>query len=431
METLAQYDPTLIEALSKALVALFAVISGTGTAIWALINFFNDRKVQLEERRSEERQRIEQEKFVERGKRAERVAGLMSDFGKAGDPEKRGWVAMALSMYPHETKRLLAMSLSKFDDETAATIRLALVSMGEPALPEVTRLNRIAHLACQGEGEECATIPDSLSEARVLLERTKLVIVQMLFYLSNDELIEHNFSELDLSGCNMKELKCSGISFRKCKLNSAVLKNASIRQANFRGTLLDKTNLLKTSARGADFTGAEGGVSAIKADLDGACFEHARLQGARFDGASMNSTTLTATNLSGGSLRGAHFHEATFTRARLGRVDATKLRAKRARFDGVKLVGACLNQSDISDSVFEGCEAMGVTATNACVKGARFLNSNLGGINFQGADLTGAEFRGCELGGADFRGAILTETIFSNSPQKNARFDSDSPDQDA
>lgn len=423
MDFLTQYDPKVIEAVTNLIATVFTVLSGVAAAVWAVLKYFDDRRKEREANSAAEKQRLEQQNEAEKGRRAERVATLISEFGKAGDPEVRGWTTLALSMYPKETTRLLTMSLSQFSDEAAAAVRLALVGIGAPALPELTKLNRIARVSLDNEDSEA---PDSFGdgvEFARLLKRTQSVIVRLLFYLENESIAGEDLSELDLSGCNLQGLKFEGIAFRKCNLNNASFKRATIKKSVFRGASLEKTNFLKTALNEADLTGATGGVFAVKSYADAACFDHAHIQNSQFDGASLRGASFVSTNLDDSSMRGAQLHESIITKARLSRIDATKIKAHGIKCSGSKLASANFNEGDISESTFERCGMMGMSAQKLTATNAKFLNCNLGGADFKQSKLAGTEFRGCILGGADFRGCDLSDVVFHKCKVGTAKFD--------
>jgi uncharacterized protein YjbI with pentapeptide repeats len=387
------------------------------------VQFLDERRKQRQAHVALEQERLEQQRLVEQGRRAERVATLISEFGKAGDPEARGWATLALSLYPNETTRLLTMSLGQCNEETAGAVRLALVGIGAPALPELIRLNRIARVFVDSEDVKPDETDTHRSEHLQLLQRTQSVIVQLLFHLPPGVVVEEDLSEIDLSGCNLQGLRCEGLRLRKCQLHGTLFKKASIRGAVFRGAFVEQAVFLKTELERADFTGAKGSVVAVKCCADGTLFDHADLRGSQFDGASLERCHFHGANLDDATLRGVQLHDSVFEHSHCNRIDATKVRARRMQWKMSDLVAAQLNEGDLSDSTFEQCKMMGISAKNVVAHSARFLNCNLGGIHFNGAKLNNAQFRGCILGGADFRGCELDQAVFHKCKIETAKFD--------
>lgn len=423
LDLLAQYDPKVLEVLATLATTVFAVLSGLVAAIWTILQFLDERRKQRQVHVALEQERLEQQRLVEQGRRAERVATLISEFGKAEDPEARGWTTLALSLYPNETTRLLTMALGQCNEETAGAVRLALVGIGAPALPELTRLNRIARVFVDSDDAESEIAGAERGEHLQLLQRTQSVIVQLLFHLPSAVVAAEDLSEIDLSGCNLQGLRCEGLRLRKCRLHGTLFKKASIREAVFRGALVEQAVFLKTVLERADFTGAKGSLIAIKCSADGACFDHADLRGSQFDGASLERCRMQGTTLDDATLRGVQLHDSVFEHSHCNRIDATKVRAKRVHWKMSSLVAARLDEADLSESTFEQCKMMGLSAKNADARSTRFLNCNLGGIHFGGAKLSGAQFRGCSLGGADFRGCELDQAVFHNCQIETAKFD--------
>ncbi len=426
MDILTQYDPKVIEALVKLAATVFAVFSGLATAIWAIVRFLDDKRKEREEKSLLEQKRLIQQQIDEQGRRSERVASLMSEFGATDDPQVRGWITLALSMYPHETVRLLSMSLSQFNDETATAVRLALVNIGAPALPELIKLNRIAWLSKDIEGKPSAEDqPELNNEQERLLKRTQIAIVQLLFYIDRESILAQDLSELDLSDCNFQGLKLEGISLRKCQLSGSNFKNTSIKKSNFRGALVDKAFFVKASLNEADFTGAKGSINAIKSYADDAKFHYATLQNSQFDGASLVRSDFLSANLDKSSICGAQLHHSVIDKTHFNRLNAQKIKAKSLKCTGSEFVSTNLDGSNISNSIFERCKMMGMSAKNLKATAVKFHNCNLGGIDFNGSNLTGSEFLGCILGGTDFRGCNLSGVTFHKCQLETALFDDD------
>lgn len=423
MEFLSKADSKVIEVAINLLTTIFTVISGLAAATWAILKFFDEKRKEREANEEAEKQRLVQQRIDEQGRRAERVAMLMTEFGKTTDPEVQAWLTLALSMYPNETARLLTMSLSRFDGSTAAAVSLALVSMGVPALRELIRLNRIARLSADNEELEEDSAPTSDFEQLRLLRRTQAVIVKLFYNLDNESISGVDCSELDLSGCNFKALRFAGLSFCKCKLDGTIFKKAAIRGANFRGASLKQANFLQADLYEADFTGATGSVLAIKAYADKVCLEHAEMKCSKLDGASLKEANLHGTNLDEATLCGALLFGADIDGAHMSRVDATKLKAKYIHCSGTKWISSVLDKADVSESTYERCEMMGMSAKGLIAQKAMFLNCNLGGVDFCQSNLAGTQFRGCILGGADFRGADLNDTHFHKCQIDTAKFD--------
>ncbi len=423
MAFLEQYDPQLIEAFAKLAASLFAILSGLAAGIWAVVRFLDDRKKERDLREDLERKRLEQQRTDEQGRRAERVASLMSEFGKTKDQEIRVWTTLALSLYPEETTRLLTMSLGQFDDETAKGIQLALVGIGKPAIPELIKQNKIAQLFNEEEDEGESVSRKSLYDLAKLLTRTQDTILHLIRHLDIDVLKEYDLSGLDFSGCDFQSIVFSDLKLRKCRLDGASFKRARLEKFVLRGASVERAVFTRASLKGADFTGAEGKITAIKSLLEDACLDHAKIQESNFDGANLRRASFAHTHLDRSSLNGAQLHGCRLERSSLNKVTAKKIKAVKMQSVGSIFAGADLTEGNIGSSVFERCKMMGMAATNIRASKTHFLNCHLGGTDFSKAILAGAEFRGCILGGADFRGCDLSDCVFHKCEMETATFD--------
>ena len=101
----------------------------------------------------------------------------------------------------------------------------------------------------------------------------------------------------------------------------------------------------------ADFRGAVGlgSVFWLDARLPGSNLAGTRLDGLSFDG-----------QLQGADLRNASFRHATMTR-----LQAQRVRASNADFDGAKLRGANFDGADLTNATFLGSDLLGATFVGA------------------------------------------------------------------
>lgn len=423
MELITQWDIAIFEVVIQFIATLFTVISGLVAAIWAVLKLFEDRRKERDARTALEKQKFEEQRVIENGRRSERVATLISEFSKATDPEVRGWAILALSLYPIETTRLLAMSLHQFSDEVAATVKLALFSIGEPALQELVRLNRIAMISTDSVvGSRCEEDSDTTEHMR-LLNRTRSIISELLFHLEVGVVKSIDLIELDLSNCNFQGLKFQGLTLKKCNLLGASFKGANIKKSNFQEANLAGAHFLKASLNETDLTGANGNLIAVRAYFDKGCFKNSKLMNSNFDGASLKEVNFENTNIEGSTLRGAQLHGAAIIKARISKVDATKVKAIGLKCLGSNFVSTSLTEGNLTESFFERCKMMGMNAQKIKAHNTQFVNCNLGGANFSNSDLTNAEYKGCVLCGADFRGSDISSTKFKNCKLESAKFD--------
>ena len=122
----------------------------------------------------------------------------------------------------------------------------------------------------------------------------------------------------------------------------------------------------------------------------------------------------TGANLQGASFRSADLEGSTFSGANLTSADLSNLNASYASFEGSNLTGAILSHSRLVSTNFG----------EANLKGARLVNSALYDASFSGANLQNASLRksrlwrtvltGSNLVGADFSSADVLGLIGGN-----------------
>ena len=158
--------------------------------------------------------------------------------------------------------------------------------------------------------------------------------------------------------------------------------NADLLGAKFRGATLNGVDFSGADLRGADFSSA---------NLHTCNFSGARLAGAKFDSlkGSYNTTFQQAT-LEYSSFKGAHlFH--------------------------VKLDGAVLDKADFSKARLESTSLENASVSGANFQGASLLLARLRGARWDGQDLAGVELRGADLRDAAFRNTSLRGAVFGHS----------------
>ena len=270
---------------------------------------------------------------------------------------------------------------------------------------------------------------------------------------------------IDLSGVAL-----TSANFTGANLTGVVLTNADISGAIF-------TNSTLTSVRSGGLTGAAtatlkagyvvrytggGGVGTGSGFLIGAGVS---LTGADLSGVDMSGVVLTSTDFTGANLTNAVLRNATLTTANLSGAtitgiltgNITGLTTATLPSDsyvarggggsvgwivgpGVKLVGANLSSTDLTDLVITGCDISGANFASATITGLRsggLLNGAAGtagsatmpnaatsvrgsavgngmivgpGVSLVGANLDGVDLSGATFTGADINGAIFTTT---------------------
>ena len=190
-----------------------------------------------------------------------------------------------------------------------------------------------------------------------------------------------NLGRADLSGANLDGASLAGTFLRSARLGCAAGPAPAPSD--------DRSKAQCTSARGADFSGAQLGVAILAgADLRGAKFDDAALKGA-----DLSRSLLTGAGFDRASLQGANLTEA--------------LSLQGASFVLASLQGASLADARLPAADFSGASLAGANLSLAYLAAAVLREADLDGAELQSSKLYGADLRGARLQGADLAGALV------------------------
>jgi uncharacterized protein YjbI with pentapeptide repeats len=90
------------------------------------------------------------------------------------------------------------------------------------------------------------------------------------------------------------------------------------------------------------------------------------------------------------------------------------------------LIGACLNNADLTEAILVKADLTNVQAAAACLRGARLVRASLEGADFRRAqlsdvDATAADFSDADLRGADLRGSNLERSNLTGARMNGVR----------
>ncbi len=165
---------------------------------------------------------------------------------------------------------------------------------------------------------------------------------------------------------------CSG-----CDLSGKDMHGLRLKDANFAGSLFNRSNL-----SGGEFYGA---------DLQGAHFKKAFLarvkgKGVNLTGANLSDATLTEMALSHSKLTGANVRGADLARASFHASDFNE-----AALNNVKALGADFKGSHFVNARLNGANLTGANFNETVCHDAKFGDANVEGATFEGANLSGAK----------------------------------------
>jgi len=411
-----------------------AVVSG----LWAVTKWMEERRRTREQEERLARERLEHERTEEKHRREDKAADLVLALGSADDERSRLWTASALALYPDETLPLLVNAFAHASRETATAIRLALTSIGPRALPQLCKMNRVAttivHASSVPEAETVDADTADVDAARELLRCTRATIAYLILQADRGELEAVDFEDVDLSAMNFARADLRGVRFRKAILEGAVLARAKLGQSNFRGARVDGAVFTRAAAPGADFTGMQGRIRAIRLHAPGAVFQDVKLSDSEFDAADLGDSyfrraRMERIKIPGGNLSGCKIENCDLSgllapsarlvrtrlrRVRLGKAVLRSARVGEAQLDGCRLMRVDAREALAENALFTDCDLGGADLTQAKLKGGAFVRCNLGGARFERADLQGCRFERCKLLSTSFAGARLRGAIFAD-----------------
>lgn len=178
-----------------------------------------------------------------------------------------------------------------------------------------------------------------------------------------------------LDGVRLVQKMMEGAILRKASLREADLTQARLEYADLRGADLREADLGQMQADHADLRGA----ILIDADAGQAQFPHADLTGAK-----LTRAVLTQANFTNAKLVDADLEDAT----------PGQIKGRRADFTRANLREAKLGQANLQHAIFKDADLREAEFTQAELDDANFTGANIQDASFTGADdvdLTGAK----------------------------------------
>ena len=296
------------------------------------------------------------------------------------------WVLLLVSVLPV----LLVFTIATFPgerlEEKLPSVRLIPMTWQAWTLPSVQ--------AIQAADSGWATLHELLFAGEV-----NYVTNEPQSLLSN-VLVLPNFEVSDRSGG--VAISSHRLSLRGRSLEGAVLAGAHLRNADFTGASLERANFVEAKFECEKIGGWLGwgevdfkDKNTICAQLRGANFSSARLQGASLNGAQLQGAIFLNAKLHGASLASAQLQGAVFLSA--------------------ELQGAWLARAQLQGALIPSY-LQGANLDQAQLQGAALDDASLQGANLDQAQLQGASLRNTRLDGASLRGTFVWRTY----PPSNA-----------
>ncbi|NJN75166.1 MAG: pentapeptide repeat-containing protein [Synechococcaceae cyanobacterium RL_1_2] len=233
---------------------------------------------------------------------------------------------------------------------------------------------------------------------------------------SGIDLSEQNLKDIYLGGANLEQAKfivsnLSGSNFTganlfRAKLNVARLSSANFQKATLNQATLNVANLIQCNLQEAEVKDAE----ILYAEFIRAQLSDSDLRGSIFNGSDLRESIFRRAKMQGCQLNEVKLQKAIFNDAVLNQVEIKGSDVSKADFTGAVLNEGNLVQSDFSYAKF----------VNAQLVRTLFYWSDLTGANFSGADLSYADLKGADLTRANLKGANLKGANLVNANLKEA-----------
>jgi uncharacterized protein YjbI with pentapeptide repeats len=239
--------------------------------------------------------------------------------------------------------------------------------------------------------------------------------------LAGADLRHINLAGQNLAGCLLEYANLSDANLQGADLSHAAMTQAQLSRADFTGADLTKANLCESMGEEicldrANLNGARAyGVSwprmsGIEADLSNVLMEKAKLQGACFDHAKLDCTVLSEADISESSWLHAIFHRSVMW----------KVQARGAIFSRSTWERCVLLESELPSSQWDYADLRQLQASQSnwidtSLSGTRARQCNWNSSKLSGANLSHAFLSACDLGRADLQGAKLDDGCFAKS----------------
>ena len=219
----------------------------------------------------------------------------------------------------------------------------------------------------------------------------------------------------DLANARLDSAGLSGASLGGAVFEKAIMTQAVLDQAAAAGAVLSGADLSDASFKGCDLEGAD----LAKSKLAGACFEDANLKDASVEGASgvgvvMDRADLTCLRAS----EGADFASGSFRQTTGQESMWVGANLQGADFSYAAMEGADFTKACLRDAKLYAANMKFSRFTKADLRGARLTEMNLFESILEKANLDGADISGSNLYGAEFLEAQVSGMITENTNLK-------------
>lgn len=256
-----------------------------------------------------------------------------------------------------------------------------------------------------------------------------------LYNLQGDRLVAQgaDFSHTDLQVARLENANLSGSSFVGADLSSGHLSYANLTGADLTDANVYGSEFVATVSQGltpqqlystASYQNGDLGPISLNGDLTNWDLSGVNMNGARFIGSNFQNANLTNAHIASGTFTNSNlaasqlYATASYQAANLGRIDLSGVDLSGWDFSGVAMKIARLENSDLTDVIFDNADLSRATLgrRNVEIVGTSFRNAQLAGADFE----TSGRWRNIDFTGANLEGADLTSNFFVDSTFEDA-----------
>lgn len=228
-----------------------------------------------------------------------------------------------------------------------------------------------------------------------------------------------DFTLAQLSEVNLSSADMEGARFNNALIEGSIFSSASLTRADFSGARINDSIFQKAQMSSTQFVRTEIRDSRFNdAPLKQSVFQNAFLTNVKFNGSDLGHSSFSETD----------FDRVDFSHASLEGSDLSGNNFYEVMFENTNMAYVLLNLADLTHST-----ALDTDFSGADLSGTLFYQANLTGSRFQNADLDSVDFTGANLKFADFRNARnlrdakgrLQSTLTTAENWKKALWDDD------
>lgn len=246
---------------------------------------------------------------------------------------------------------------------------------------------------------------------------------------------QESFAELKADRIEFRDSNLQGIILERASLKNAIFECSTMNKADLSGANLSRAIVLDANLSRAKLSFANlSDAHLANTNLSYAQIGDADFINARLEGVNLKESTLVLSNFSGAKLLFVNFSGAEIIKVDFDAADLAYINFSDARLEDVDFNGIDLTDVNYRDSHRAGIIESGALMKSGCdsvtlenedimpiLVSSDFSNATLTNVDFSGANATCADFSGTEFGNANMERTILKDANLSEANMSNVR----------